>query len=276
MPQIRIAVVNQSGGVGKTTVSTTLACLLAQRNYSVGLIDFEPQASLSVFTGSHRLVTHEESVAKAMTPDFDGSWPLLPVWEDHGLRVDLCSGSSPLNNVANLLYRDFAWPHVIRHALATYPMEHDVLIFDTGAQPEPFTLIASVAATHLLVPLEPDIKAIDGFGKLYNWFVGAVRRLGIFPPPEFLGVLPVKYFPQRLSMHRDMLPVIQDKLPKAYDVRVFDPIRFSGEFYNTIDQGIPIPLYRPKHPVVGEYQKVVDVIVPLINRTETQEEIGVA
>lgn len=264
--QIRLAVVNQAGGVGKTTVSATLGALVAQAGYRVALVDLDPQGSLSLFTGTDRYVTPAQSVASVLSDGWDGEWPLQPVWQDHHLQCDLCSGSAPLLEAATSFYRDFAWPFLLRQKMADHPLDHDLVIFDTGATPEPYPLLSVVASTHILIPFEPEIKVIDGFSRVFRWIYDCGRRLNLVPMPTILGCLPIRYNPQRVAMHRSILPMVQEHIPQTYDLKIFDPVRYSTEFYNTQEYGLPLPLFRPNHPAVADFDSVRDTILELLTR----------
>ena len=76
---VKLCVVSNAGGSGKTTMSVHLAYLMSKRGFSVALIDLDPQGSLSLFCGL--TPPHpEQTTAAVLRDDFNGEWPLVKCW----------------------------------------------------------------------------------------------------------------------------------------------------------------------------------------------------
>ncbi|MHC5763159.1 ParA family protein, partial [Nostoc sp.] len=87
--QIRLAVISNAGGSGKTTLSVHLAYDLAKRKYNVALLDLDPQGSLTLFCGLNP-PEPEQTLAGVLKDQFDGVWPLTPCWSQYTNNVVVC------------------------------------------------------------------------------------------------------------------------------------------------------------------------------------------
>ena len=96
MPQIRIAVLANAGGVGKTTLVSNLAYILSQNQVSVALIDLDPQRSLDTFCGLPE-VSIEHSTVGLLSENFS-TWNLTQPWEID--NIALCQSHPQLSKTA--------------------------------------------------------------------------------------------------------------------------------------------------------------------------------
>ena len=80
--QIRLAILSNAGGSGKTTAAVHLAYVIGVRGYKVTLIELDSNGSIQTFA---RLppATSEKSLAAVLKKDFDGNYPLVPLWSEH-------------------------------------------------------------------------------------------------------------------------------------------------------------------------------------------------
>lgn len=98
--QIRLAVISNAGGSGKTTLSVHLAYDLAKRKYNVALLDLDPQGSLTLFCGLNP-PEPEQTLAGVLKDQFDGVWPLTPCWSQYTNNVVVCQGGMVLTQTAD-------------------------------------------------------------------------------------------------------------------------------------------------------------------------------
>lgn len=253
--QIRLALLSNAGGSGKTTLATHMAYLLGASGYKVALIDLDPQGSVSLFCGLPRPRV-QQTIASVLQDDFSGQWPLVPIWSHKLKTVDACQGEMGLIKTTNELVLHERGAYLLGDRLQDYPLPHDVVIFDCPATLGPLPLIALSACTHLLIPMQVEPKSADGAGKLLEWFYGNFRRLRLQPEPEILGFVPNQY-DQRLAIHRNILEQLAPQLEKL-NIRCFQPIRFSSEFKNASAKGQPIQMYRPGHPACSDFDPIIE------------------
>jgi chromosome partitioning protein len=169
-----IAVINQKGGVGKTTTAVNLSAALARSGWRVGLIDLDPQAhaSLHLGLGQHRELPN---VYQLLT----GSAKLGEVWQavDERLQVvpahiDLAAAEVEL---AGVVGREL----ILRDALAEAAGETslDYLIIDCPPSLGILTINALAAVEDVFLPLQPHYLALHGLSKLLQTIDLVRRRL---------------------------------------------------------------------------------------------------
>lgn len=170
----RIAVMNQKGGVGKTTTSVNLAAGLARAGRRVCLIDLDPQGHASLHLGVEAL-----GGTPTMYQVFSGSKTLDEVRQM--TAPNLWVGPSDLDLAATELELVDA-PNreiVLRDALAAANADslYDYVIFDCPPSLGVLTVNALTAAREVFIPLQPHFFALQGLSKLLETTALVTRRL---------------------------------------------------------------------------------------------------
>ncbi len=182
-----IAVINQKGGVGKTTSSVNLAAALARAGKQVLLIDLDPQAHATLHLGVetagaptiYDVLTGSAAIAEATRL----SAPRLSVAPAH---VDLVATEIEL---VGREHRE----SVLRSALLAYREYFDFVIIDCAPSLGLLTLNALVAAEEVFIPLQPHFLALQGLGKLLETVM--LVRGGLNPGLRVSGVVLCMYEP---------------------------------------------------------------------------------
>ncbi|MCC5666895.1 ParA family protein [Nostoc sp. CHAB 5784] len=264
--QIRLAVISNAGGSGKTTLSVHLAYDLAKRKYNVALLDLDPQGSLTLFCGLNP-PEPEQTLAGVLKDKFDGVWPLTPCWRQYTNNVVVCQGGMVLTQTADELVLHKRGAYLLADCLTDYPLAHDVVIFDCPATLGPLPLMALAACTHIIIPVQLEPKSIQGAAHLLEWYYYHCKYLRLNPTPEILGFVPNQYDVRR-STHRQMLAGLPEQL-QHMKIRAFPAIRDSAEFVNASGQGLPLHIYRPSHPAKDDFKETTSHIVNLIGKPKT-------
>ncbi len=169
-----IAIMNQKGGVGKTTTSANLSAALAEAGYRVLLIDLDPQAHASLHFGIEPgldfpsvydvLVDDKElrDVRQKVT-ETDKLW-LIPA------HLDLAAAEFELSSVVG---REV----ILRDKLANDDMTFDYIIIDCPPSLGILSLNALAAVEEVFIPLQPHSLALHGLSKLLNTVDLVVKRL---------------------------------------------------------------------------------------------------
>lgn len=255
--QMRLAIMTGAGGVGKTTLAVNLGYEVARKGQKVVIFDLDPQGSINVACRLNKTPAPKATTAWLYSGFFDGHYTLLPVWEQHVKSLEVFQGGSALFKVMPNLAAP-GGSYLLKEALSDYPLPHDLIIFDCPATLEQIPKSALIAATHLLVPLMPDAKAIDGTRVLLDWYASNVGELQLAPPPAFLGFA-INNVEDGAEHQR-----LSQELPPRYEARgyrVFPPIKHYTAFTNAWSEGIPLRVHRTTHPALKPIETIADAIV---------------
>lgn len=169
-----MVVVNQKGGVGKTTTTVNLAAELAQGGLKVLVIDMDPQGNASTALG----IPHGADTPGTYEVLLDGT-PIADVVVDspeaEGLQavpatVDLAGAELQL---VQMVGREQRLARAIREYLKSH--EIDYILFDCPPSLGLLTLNALVAATEIVIPIQCEYYALEGVSQLMHT-IGLVQR----------------------------------------------------------------------------------------------------
>ncbi len=185
-----LAVVNQKGGVGKTTTSVNLAAALAQAGRRVLLVDLDPQGNATMGSGIDkrsvgRTVYHVllglSELAAARVRLERAAFDLLPANRDlAGAEVELVA----------LEGRETR----LKRALQSVAHEYDFALIDCPPSLSLLTVNALTAAQRVLIPMQCEYYALEGLSDL----VGTIKRVraNLNPELEIAGLLRTMYDPR--------------------------------------------------------------------------------
>lgn len=276
--QIKIAIESNTGGSGKTTLATHLAYALGKKGFKVVLIDLDQNGSLGLFTGRTASPQRENSLAGILDSNFQGNYPLIPIWQDYVDGVQVIQGGAPLEEVIRSLHLYERKYEVLKDRLEDYPLDADVVILDTPASLEPMGLIALAASTHILVPLKPEYKDSFGAAGMVNWFYQKVEALRLRPKPEILGFVPSRVNVAKFAAHRNLLGLdikgkprkdieLTDTIPYQLEqmgITCFPSIKESGFILSASGTGLPVQIYQPGDAIVKSFDPIVTRIIKLL------------
>ena len=176
-----IAVVNQKGGVGKTTTAVNLTAALHDLGLKVLMCDFDPQANATSGLGIEKrkikssvydVIINGTDVHSAVISTKFGD--VLPACADlAGAGVELVGMENP--------------HHCLSAALESLRGEYDVIFIDCPPSLEMLTLNALAAADGILVPVQCEYYALEGLSDLMNTMRMVKKRIN--PELEIFGVV---------------------------------------------------------------------------------------
>ena len=168
----RIAVMNQKGGVGKTTSSVNIAAGLARQGQRVLLVDLDPQAHASLHLGVEH-VAASESIYQV----FAGATQLADIRQLVAENLWLAAADLDLAATELELVDAPGREYVLRAALEPIADEFDYVLFDCPPSLGVLTINALSAATEVFIPLQPHFFALQGLSKLFETTALVTRRL---------------------------------------------------------------------------------------------------
>jgi chromosome partitioning protein len=182
----RIAMINQKGGVGKTTTAVNVAAALARDGQRVLLLDFDPQAHATMHLGIE-LAAAEPSIYDVLVGGVDAGDTLREISENLAVipaHIDLVAAELEL---ASRPEREL----ILRRALQPLGDRFDILIIDCPPSLGTLTINALAATEEVIIPLQPHFLALQGLGRLLET-VTLVRDV-LNPPLRIAGVVLCMY-----------------------------------------------------------------------------------
>ncbi|MBN9521970.1 ParA family protein [bacterium] len=178
----RIAVINQKGGVGKTTTTVNLAAALAAAGKRVCVLDLDPQAHASTHLGAE-----PDGKTPSLYDVLVANTPLATVRREVAPNLHLCPSDINLAaaevELAGIVGREV----LLREALAADGEPFDYLLLDCGPSLGVLTLNALAAADEVFIPLQPHFFALHGLSKLLETTALVARRIN--PGVKVSGVV---------------------------------------------------------------------------------------
>lgn len=243
-----IAVVNQKGGVGKTTSAVNLAAAVGQRGKSVLLVDIDPQGNATSGMGLNKreLAKSSYDVIINGTPakevikhtEFDGVDVLPANMNPAGAELELVDSSKRESNLKN--------------ALLLVKGEYDFIFMDCPPSLGLITLNALCAADTVLVPIQCEYYALEGLSQLIST-VRQVKRL-YNPMLEIEGVLLTMY-DGRLNLTQQVV----DELKRFFPKKVYStPIPRNVKLSEAPSYGQPVMYYDKRSTGAAAYGSLAD------------------
>ena len=226
-----LAVVNQKGGVGKTTTAVNLTAALHDLGLRILLVDFDPQANATSGLGVDKrrikqsiydVVINGTDAAAAIVKTPYGD--VLPSHPDlAGAGVELLSMPSPNYQLAK--------------ALKKVKLNYDLILVDCPPSLELLTLNGLCAADGILVPVQCEYFALEGLSDLMSTLRAVKRKLN--PRLEIFGVA-LTMFDGRTNFSAQVAQEVRRHFPgKVFSTVVPRNVRLA----EAPSHGIPVTAY---------------------------------
>jgi len=159
-----IAVINQKGGVGKTTTTLNLSHALAQSDKNVLVIDFDPQAHLSAGYGVLR--REQQGIADVLLGDAELSDVIIETREN----VSIIPAGSRLGELEHMTEGGAKRGFLLKEALKDNVDSYDYILVDCPPSSGILGMNALLASEEVLVPVSGDFFALQGLSRLMSIF----------------------------------------------------------------------------------------------------------
>jgi len=230
-----LAIVNQKGGVGKSTTAVNLGACLAERSHRILLVDMDPQANATSGLGVRKrevLVSMYDVLIRG--EPLEGIILGTPVG-----NLDLAPASIHLAGAEVELVNATGREARLRAALAPVRERYDLLLVDCPPSLGLLTVNALVAADEAMIPIQCEYYALEGLSQLVD-SIALVRR-HLNPSLRIGGVL-LTMFDARTNLSQQVV----DEVRRYFKEKVFETvIPRSVRLAEAPSYGQPITRYDP-------------------------------
>jgi chromosome partitioning protein len=246
-----VAVVNQKGGVGKTTTVINLAAALAESGRRVLVVDIDPQSNSTSGLGVdprrerrtvYQLLSGESRVEEvAMETAVPGLF-LVPS------QIDLVGAEIELATQPERELR-------LRNALADLDAGYQHVLVDCPPSLGLLTLNALAAADEMLIPLQAEYFALEGLGHLL--YTQQLVQMNLNPRLEIGGIL-LTQFDGRTTLAWDVLGEVRRSYPdKVFRTLIPRNVRVS----EAPSHGVPVTVYDPDCRGSHAYRQLAEEVL---------------
>lgn len=210
-PKVIIAVLNQKGGVGKTTTALNVGAYLAKAGRSVLVVDMDPQGNATSGSGidkqtlevtAYEVLFGQATAGKAIKESDTSGLAVLPA------NANLAAAEVDLAGEQNREFR-------LKAALAE--LDYEYLLIDCPPALGLLSINALTAADFVLIPVQAEYFALEGLGQLLD-IVQRVRG-GLNPDLELLGLVVTMY-----DSRNSLAAQVVGELRKHFEGKLFETI----------------------------------------------------
>ncbi|MCX6746408.1 MAG: AAA family ATPase [Candidatus Parcubacteria bacterium] len=250
-----ISIVNQKGGVGKTTTAINLAAYLASLGKFILLVDMDPQANATsglgidynnLSKGVYEALIGEHNLRDVILNTTISGYKIAPA------TLNLAGANVELVNLEN---REFK----LEQSLLPVRNDYDYILIDCPPSLGLLTINCLVAAEKLLIPVQAEYYALEGLGQLMNT-INLVKN-NIKPNLEILGAVLTMY-DKRNKLSEEILHQLYQYFPN----RIFrSVIPRNVRLTEAPSYGKTILEYDPKSKGAKSYERLAREILDLTN-----------
>ena len=249
-----IAVVNQKGGVGKTTTAVNLAAALTELGKRVLVCDFDPQANATSGLGvdkrkakftSYSLIIQEATAAQAIV---------------HTKFADVIPSSADLAGAGVELIGVEHREKQLRRALEPVAQDYDVIFIDCPPSLEMLTLNGLIAADGILIPVQCEYFALEGLSDLMATLRSVKRKLN--PGLDIFGVA-LTMFDGRTNFSTQVAQEVRRHFPgKVFATTIPRNVRLA----EAPSHGLPITAYDRNSRGAMAYRDLAQEVADKLKR----------
>ncbi len=245
------AVVNQKGGVGKTTTTVNLGAFLADHGKRVLIVDMDPQGNatsgvglaVEKITGTlYELICGTKEILDVLYPTSVENLNIIPA------NSDLAGASVELLNIEEREYQ-------LKKAIDPIKDSYDYILIDCPPSIGILTINALSAATKVLVPVQCEYYALEGLGRLMS----TIEMVKSEANPELeLGGIVMTMYDHRTKLSREVV----EETKKHFNDKVFKTIiPRNVRISEAPSFGQPITIYAKKSEGAMAYQELTKEVL---------------
>lgn len=240
-----ISIINQKGGVGKTTTAVNLSAYLADKGKKTLLIDEDSQGNST--SGLSRSVTFDKSLYDVLLNDISPEEAVVKtaIRKLHLLPASIDLAGAEIE-IAPLAERE----SLLKRKIEPLREQYDYIIIDCPPSLGLMTLNALVASDSIIIPIQAEFYALEGLSQLVKTVQVVSRRMN--PRLHILGIL-LTMFDGRTNLSLQ----VAEEVKKYFGSKVFRTvIPRTVKLSEAPSFGEPVLTYAPKSKGAEAYKKL--------------------
>ncbi len=246
-----MAIINQKGGVGKSTTAINLSAALGEMGKQVLLVDLDPQGNSSSGLGVEKSQV-QNCIYDVLLNDVPVEEVIIP---------DVCEGLDLVPATINLagaeveLVSEMARENRLKDAIGALRGKYDYVFIDCPPSLGLLTVNALVAADKLLIPIQCEFYALEGVTKLLDSMKRVKTRLN--PTLDIYGVLMTMY-DGRTTLSRQVVEEVRSYFGRlVFETLIPRTVKLS----EAPSFGQPITLYDPSGKGAQSYMSLAKEVI---------------